>query len=233
MDEAAHGLVLGGHGRALVEDRHHLELRDRELDGLAVDDRETAAAARRLAQLDGDVDDRQPRDVLRLLDDRAARGEAVERRLDLRRRADVLEEEERDRAEADALAIADRHHRAEVAVLDERAVRRAEIAKRPRVAAQLEARVAPRDRGIEDAEPFVFELATDHRAAMQPQQAAPRVDEHRGCRMLATDADLLRRDRDRRHELLETLGARDAGGLPLLAADKAAHATSFAAFERN
>src|SRR5688500_13544777 len=128
MHEAADRLVLLADARARRADRHELELRDRELNRLAADDDDTAAATGRFAHLVRDRLHVDARKLFRVDLDRALDGGAVERGVDGWRRADVIEKEERDRAEAKTLAIADRHHRSEAAVFDVRAVRRPEVA---------------------------------------------------------------------------------------------------------
>jgi hypothetical protein len=81
--------------------------------------------------------------------------------------------------------------------------------------------VAARDRRVEDRHVVVFGDAADRRSLAKRMYATPRIDKHGRRRLFTVATHLLRRDRDRELQVIETLRARHADQRALLVTDQA------------
>ncbi len=211
-----------------------------ELDLLAVDLDEAAAAAGRLVE--PEAHERQAdvgallvgerlgrRDLPRGLRWRAGRAEALARAgrrrfglPDRRRRGapsarrrqlrDVLDEVERDVAEAYALACAQPDRPLDQPIVVVGAVRRAEVAHASRPSpSSVMLRVVARDRRLEDREALALDLTPDQRRLDRADGGAPRGrSTPPSVGRVAVELDLLRHDPERARELVAALLAQHA-----------------------
>ena len=226
---------MGLVGHAPDQQREELELGGGELDLLARDLDQAAAAAGRLVQ--GDVEDRKA-DVgglaLELVAGLGGRAQAVagpQRGADGgidRDRGQVLavgEEVEADLADVQAIAGGERGRARERVIVDVGAVGRAEVAHRPRLLDRIPRHVGvvARDRALEHADPGALELAADERPGVDGVGAAPRVDEHRADRPRRGGEDLLGHHAHGVRDLVPAVLAQQAGFDGALATDRALH----------